>query len=174
MLESKLDALLLLNLEPGADLPAIGKQDFVIALTAFDSEALRESADLLLPIGTFAESSGTYVNVAGTWQSFAGVASPVGEARPAWKVLRVLGNLLDADGFDYVTSEDVRDEIAGQLGDVESNNQINSAVTHSAPNGADAVESEIDIPLYAADGLVRHSAALQMTPEAKRIRAVSE
>ncbi len=174
MLESKLDALLLLNLEPGTDLPAIGTQDFVIALTSFDSEALRESADLLLPIGTFAESSGTYVNVAGTWQSFAGVATPVGEARPAWKVLRVLGNLLDANGFDYVTSEDVRDEIAGQLGDVQSNNQINSSVMHSAPNGADAVESEIDIPLYAADGLVRRSAALQMTPEAKRIRVVSE
>jgi NADH-quinone oxidoreductase subunit G len=174
MLESKLDALVLLNLEPGADLASINKQDFVIALTPFDSEALRESADLLLPVGTFAESSGTYVNVAGTWQSFAGVASPVGEARPAWKVLRVLGNLLDASGFDYVTSEDVRDEIAKELGEVVPNNEINSSAIHAMPNGADAPGSQIDIPLYSVDGLVRRSAALQMTPEAKRDKGVSE
>ena len=174
MLDSKLDALLLLNLEPGADLESVGKQGFVIALTPFDSEALRESVDLLLPVGTFAESSGTYVNVAGTWQSFAGVASPVGEARPAWKVLRVLGNLLNASGFDYVTSEDVRDEIAGELGEVVPNNEINSSAIHAMPNGADAPGSQIDIPLYSVDGLVRRSAALQMTPEAKRDKGVSE
>jgi NADH-quinone oxidoreductase subunit G len=174
MLESKLDALVLLNLEPGTDLAPINKQDFVIALTPFDSEALRESADLLLPVGTFAESSGTYVNIAGTWQSFAGVASPVGEARPAWKVLRVLGNLLDASGFDYVTSEDVRDEIAKELGEVVPNNEINSSAIHAMPNGADAPGSQIDIPLYSVDGLVRRSAALQMTPEAKRDKGVSE
>jgi NADH-quinone oxidoreductase subunit G len=173
MLASKLDALVLLNLEPGADLASINKQDFVIALTPFDSEALRESADLLLPVGTFAESSGTYVNVAGTWQSFAGVASPVGEARPAWKVLRVLGNLLDASGFDYVTSEDVRDEIAGELGDVVPNNEIQSSAKHALPNGADSPDAETDIALYAVDGLVRRAAALQMTPEAKRIKGSS-
>jgi NADH-quinone oxidoreductase subunit G len=170
MLNSKLDALVLMNLEPGADLASVGKRQFVIALTPFDSESLRESADLLLPIGTFAESSGTYVNVAGTWQSFAGVASPVGEARPAWKVLRVLGNLLNASGFDYVTSEDVRDEIAGELGEVVPNNEIQSSTKHALPNGADAPDSEIDIPLYAVDGLVRRANALQMTPEAKRIK----
>lgn len=174
MLSSKLSALLLLNLEPGFDLPAIGEQDFVIAMTPFDSDSLRESADLLLPIGTFAESSGTYVNVAGTWQSFAGVASPVGEARPAWKVLRVLGNLLDASGFDYVTSEEVRDEIAEQLADVRPNNEIDSSTKHAAPNGSDSPEAEIDVALYAVDGLVRRAAALQMTPEARRGKDVSE
>ena len=174
MLESKLDALVLLNLEPGADLAPIDKQDFVIALTAFDSAALRESADLLLPVGTFAETSGTYVNVAGTWQSFAGVASPVGEARPAWKVLRVLGNLLDASGFDYVTSEDIRDEIAAELGEVVPNNQIQNSTTHALPNGADAPDAETDIALYAVDGLVRRAAALQMTAEAKRSKGDSE
>ena len=174
MLDSKLDALLLMNLEPGVDIAAVGKQGFVVALTPFDSESLRESADLLLPIGTFAESSGTYVNVAGTWQSFAGVASPVGEARPAWKVLRVLGNLLDASGFDYVTSEDIRDEISGELGEVVPNNQIQSSTTHAAPNGADSPDAETDIALYAVDGLVRRAAALQMTPEAKRSKGDSE
>jgi NADH-quinone oxidoreductase subunit G len=173
MLQSKLDALVLLNLEPGSDLPAIGEHGFVIALTPFDSESLRASADLLLPVGTFAESSGTYVNVAGTWQSFAGVASPVGEARPAWKVLRVLGNLLDAAGFEYVTSEDVRDELAAELGDVVPNNQIDSTTKHALTNGADAPDAELDVPLYSVDGLVRRAAALQMTPEAKRCKDLS-
>jgi NADH-quinone oxidoreductase subunit G len=170
MLKSKLDALVLFNLEPGSDLPAIGEHGFVIALTPFDSESLRAAADLLLPIGTFAESSGTYVNVAGTWQSFAGVASPVGEARPAWKVLRVLGNLLDVEGFEYVTSEDVRDEIAAELGVVMPNNQFDGAIKHALPNGADEPDAEIDVPLYSVDGLVRRATALQMTPEAKRCK----
>ncbi len=118
MLNASLDAVLLHNFEPDADFLAtddavakLARQKFVVALTPYDSAAIREAADLLLPIGTFAETSGTYVNVAGLWQSFAGVASPVGEARPAWKVLRVLGNLVEADGFDYVTSEDVLAEL---------------------------------------------------------------
>jgi len=175
MLDAKLDAVVLLNLEPDADLVAIesaaaklDKHNFVIALTPFDSAALRESADLLLPIGTFAETSGTYVNAAGTWQSFAGVASPVGEARPAWKVLRVIGNLLDAADFDYVSSEDVRDELAAALGDVSPNNELSGSAKHSSPNGADSPDAEIDIPLYSVDGLVRRAAALQMTSEARR------
>lgn len=177
MLDANLDVVLLLNVEPDADLIAteaavdkLGKQKFVVALSPFESEALRASADLLLPIGTFAETSGTFVNVAGTWQSFAGIASPVGEARPAWKVLRVLGNLLGVPDFEYMTSEDVRDEIAGQLGDVTPNNELSSEAIVSAPNGADAPDLEIDIPLYSIDGLVRRAPALQMTPEAKRAK----
>jgi NADH-quinone oxidoreductase subunit G len=175
MLDADLDALLLLNIEPDADLIAagdavarLGKQKYVIALSAFDSGALRSCANLLLPIGTFAETSGTYVNVAGTWQSFPGIASPIGESRPAWKVLRVIGNLLDAEGFDYVSSEDVRDEIAQQLGSITPSNALPNTGIHALPNGADLPQAEIDVPLYSVDGLVRRSAALQLTPEAKR------
>ena len=98
----------------------LARQKFVVALTPFVSDALLEAADLLLPIGTFAETSGSYVNVAGTLQSFGGVANPVGESRPAWKVLRVLGNLVEAEGFDYVTSEDVLAECREAVGDVTS------------------------------------------------------
>ncbi len=177
MLDDKLDAVILVNLEPDADLHAtndamtkLGKQSFVVALTPFVSDALLEAADMLLPIGTFAETSGTYVNVAGTWQSFAGVASPVGEARPAWKVLRVIGNLLDAPNFDYVTSEDVRDEIAGQLGDIEPDNAYNGEGIIAKPNGADEPSGEIDVPIYSVDSLVRRATALQMTIEARRTR----
>jgi NADH-quinone oxidoreductase subunit G len=180
MLDASLDVLVLMNLEPGADLIAIpdavgklGRQKFVIALSAFDSEALRASADLLLPIGTFAETSGTYVNVAGTWQSFAGVASPVGEARPAWKVLRVIGNLLDAAGFDYVSSDEVRDELKEELGAIRPDNTLQDATVHAAPNGADA-EADLDLPLYSVDGLVRRATALQLTPAARRAATTGE
>ncbi len=174
MLDESLDAVVLLNIEPDANVFSVnkaveklGKQEFVVALTAFDSPALREAADLLLPVGTFAETSGTYVNVAGTWQSFAGVASPVGQSRPAWKVLRVLGNLIEAADFDYLTSEDVRDELTALLGDVEPSSYCGK--TRPAKlNGEDAPEAEIDVSIYSVDGLVRRATALQMTVAGKR------
>ena len=185
MLDATLDATLLLNVEPDADFHAaddavvkLAEQDFVIALTPFVSDALLEAADLLLPIGTFAETSGTYVNVEGTWQSFSGVANPVGEARPAWKVLRVLGNLVGADGFDYVTSEDVLAECRESVGDagepvgepVGGPSGPNPFAAEAAPTAesADQPADEIDVPLYSVDGLVRRATALQRTTEARR------
>lgn len=175
MLDKALDAVVLVHVEPDADLFAcadavakLAQQTFVVALTPFVSDALLESTDLLLPIGTFAETSGTFVNVAGTWQSFSGIANPVGESRPAWKVLRVIGNLLEAPDFDYVTSEDVKSEIAGQLGHVSPDNDYPGRKKIAAPKGRDAREAEIDTPLYSVDGLVRRANALQMTDEARR------
>ncbi|NQV85978.1 MAG: NADH-quinone oxidoreductase subunit G [Woeseiaceae bacterium] len=174
MLDNPLDVVVLVNVEPDVDIHAsadavkkLSKQDYVIALTPFVSAALLEAADLLLPIGTFAETSGTYVNAAGTWQSFGGVANPVGESRPCWKVLRVLGNLLDAAGFDYVTSEDVLAEFKSVLGEVDRGSYKASA-TFAKPNGEDRPADEIDTPLYSIDGLVRRANALQETLSAKR------
>ncbi|MDH5619307.1 MAG: NADH-quinone oxidoreductase subunit NuoG [Gammaproteobacteria bacterium] len=174
MLDKGLDAVLLLNVEPDADLHAVddavsklAKQKFVVALTPFVSDALLEAADLLLPIGTFAETSGTFVNVEGTWQSFGGVANPVGESRPAWKVLRVLGNLVGAEGFDYVTSEDVLAECRGAVGKV-SPESFSGAAGSQVLAGADNPADEIDTPLYSVDGLVRRAKALQLTPGARR------
>ncbi len=174
MLDSELDAILLMNVEPDTDIHAtaaaedkLARQKYVISLTPFVSDSLLECADLLLPVGTFAETSGTYINAAGTWQSFGGVANPVGESRPSWKVLRVLGNLLDAEGFDYVTSEDVLAEFKEALGDVAAGSYSPRAKL-TKPNGADAPSEEIDIPLYSIDGLVRRAHALQQTLSAKR------
>ena len=181
MLESTLDALVLMNIEPDPDLVAcdaaaekLSKQGFVVALTPFVSDSLLESADLLLPVGTFAETSGTYVNVAGTWQSFGGVAKPVAESRPAWKVLRVLGNLLEAEGFDYVTSQDVMQEAREQFGEVGAGNDYKGSGRIAEPNGADEPADEIDTPMYATDGVLRRATALQLTPEALRSRDEEE
>jgi NADH-quinone oxidoreductase subunit G len=174
IVDSSLDVVLLFGLEP-ADLSCVehagdklAAKKFVAALTSFTSEALERSANLLLPIGTFAETSGTYINCEGRRQSFAGIANPVGEARPGWKVLRVVGNLLDAKGFEYVTSEDVRDELFDQLGSVTPDNRYDGTNAIAAVNGADKAEEEIDVPIYQVDAVVRRAAALQLTPEAKR------
>jgi NADH-quinone oxidoreductase subunit G len=175
MLGESLDTLLLFNVEPDADLHAceeplgrLARQKKVIACTPFVSPALLEAVDLLLPIGTFAETSGTYVNVEGRVQSFAGVANPVGEARPGWKVLRVLGNLLEADGFDYVSSDEVKAEVLQSIGDVTPPAPFTAAGSYSVVGDADAPEAEIDVPMYSVDGVVRRAAALQLTLEAKR------
>ena len=132
---------------------------------------------MLLPIGTFAETSGTYVNVEGTWQSFGGVANPVGEARPAWKVLRVLGNLVEADGFDYVTSEDVLEECREEIGDVSMEAAVGAALAANSSGLKALPQSEaddIDTPIYSVDGLVRRAHALQLTPAARRAAGEGE
>jgi NADH-quinone oxidoreductase subunit G len=168
---------MLVNAEPDADITAVADatskvaaQKFVIALTPYLSESLSESADLLLPVGTFAESSGTFVNVAGTWQSFPGIANPVGQARPTWKVLRVIGNLVDAPGFEYVSSEDVLTEIREQLGDDDHGDPDTPIETVAKPNGADAPADDIDVPIYSVDSVVRRATALQLTSEARAAR----
>ncbi len=178
MLSSKLDAVVLVNVEPDSDIHAtadavgrLSEQNFVLALTPFVSDGLLECADLLLPTGTFAETSGTYINIEGTWQSFSGVASPVGAARPTWKVLRVLGNLIDAPGFEYVTSEEIREEFVEQLGEVSTSNIYEGTGKIAKPNGGDAPADEIDVPLYSVDSLVRRAFALQQTDEARRAAA---
>lgn len=176
MLESPLDAVLLFGIEPEKDLPSgrdavneLAKQKFVAAMTPYASEGLEEAADLMLPIGTFAETAGTYVNCEGRWQSFSGAATPVGEARPGWKVLRVLGNLAGVGGFEYLTSEDVRDELQKTVGAIEPNNTYAGQNAIGAPEKG-AESSVIDVPMYEIDAVVRRAAALQLTPEAERTR----
>jgi NADH-quinone oxidoreductase subunit G len=177
MLDDPLDVLMLVNVEPDADLLSVeggagqvAAQTFTVALTPFVTDTMLYATDLLLPIGTFAETSGTYVNVAGTWQSFPGIANPLGEARPAWKILRVIGNLLDASGFEYVTSEEVRDEIAARISEARPDNAYGGDKKIAKPNGADAPDEDLDMPLYSVDALVRRATALQLTAEAQRAR----
>jgi NADH-quinone oxidoreductase subunit G len=180
MLDAELDALLLFGIEPAKDLASGGQAParpasqpaFVAAMTAFASADLLETADLLLPIGTFAETSGTFVNCEGRWQSFGGVATPIGESRPGWKVLRVLGNLLDLEGFDYLTSESVRDELRSRLGEIQPDNRYGgtSVLRRREDDSAQEAAADIDVPMYEVDAVVRRAVALQLTPEAARAR----
>lgn len=115
--ESK-KAYLLFGIEPELDCAnpyqvkeALHKADFVVAFSPFKSSYYLQYADIILPMAAFAETSGTFVNVEGRWQTFAAAAPALGDARPGWKILRVLGNLFDLCGFDYDSSEQIRDEL---------------------------------------------------------------
>jgi NADH-quinone oxidoreductase subunit G len=174
MLASPLGGYLLWDVEPGADslheksLASLKGADFVVAATPFVTEELKSVAQVLLPIGTFAETSGTYVNLEGQWQSFAGAALPVGQSRPGWKVLRVLGNLLGLAGFEQNSSEEVRDELRVQ---VERNAAPISAVA-VAPPAADSEARVTGVQVYQSDAIVRRAASLQRTREARAPRVV--
>jgi len=164
---------LLMGVEPGLDfwnpakaMETLGQAEFIVALSAFRSDSLEQVADVILPIAGFAETSGTYVNAQGDWQSFSGAASPAGEARPAWKVLRVLGNLLDVSGFDQVSSEDVLAEVRQAAGDrAPDNSGVNGIDKESLLSESGLIRIG-DVPIYAIDPLVRRAASLQRTRDA--------
>ncbi len=173
MLAANLSGYFTLGIEPELDcadgaqaLAALGAAECVVSLTAYRTEAMMEYADVLLPTAQFAETSGTYVNLEGTWQSMTGAVTPPGEARPAWKVLRVLGNLFELDGFDYQDSAEVLNECRERVANV----------TPSAPAQSSLEEAEsLDdtgpifrigcVPMYATDPLVRRAPALQRTED---------
>jgi NADH-quinone oxidoreductase subunit G len=180
MLEAKLHGYLLLAVEPEFDCAdptlaqkALRNADFVVSLTAFRSQAMLDYADVLLPIGTFAEISGTFINAENRWQNFAAAISPPGDARPAWKVLRVLGNLLQIPGFDYLSSEEVSDELRHQVESTAKPREISTwrpESLGSANNGSLVRVAETFI--YGTDGLVRRSRALQESPDGQAARRV--
>ena len=176
MLAQPRKAYVLLGLEPDLDchnpqlaVAALKQAALVVMMTPFKHEAAMDYADVLLPIAPFTETSGSYVSTEGRLQSFSGVCRPLGDTRPAWKVLRVLGNVLDIAGFDYDSSEQVRDEIVPQgTVFVEGlNNAISGAVfSLSAPETA--LQRVADVPIYFADALVRRATALQQTSDAAK------
>jgi NADH-quinone oxidoreductase subunit G len=162
--------LFLLGVEPELDcangakaVAAMERAEFVLALSSFLSDSLNRDATVILPIGTFAETSGTFVNAAGKWQSFGSVAQPVGQSRPAWKILRVLGNMLDLPDCDYESSEAVRDELQRRVADALPDNSL---ALEAAPEGEPsetASPDELDVPIYRIDPLVRRARSLQFT-----------
>jgi NADH-quinone oxidoreductase subunit G len=131
---------------------------------------LKNVAHVLLPIGSFAETSGTFVSLEGEWQSFPGVAQPVGESRPAWKVLRVLGNLLGLPGFEQQSSEDVRADLRAAIDATTTQSAVPAAAPHYQPSPADA--TVVDVPIYQIDALVRRAQALQNTRDGRTAAAV--
>ena len=175
MLSGGLKAAFLLNCESEYD-SAVGQNsaaaldtaEMVVTMSPFKTNM--DFSDVLLPIAPFSETSGSFVNAEGRLQSFHGVVKPAGDARPAWKVLRVLGNLMDLQDMNYETSQDVLARITGaQAGDV---NEVPAALLSnvtSAPLQAakvDAAEPCV-ASIYQLDSLVRRAPSLQMTADAR-------
>jgi NADH-quinone oxidoreductase subunit G len=172
-------AYLLVNLEPEFDCAnpalaakALAQADMVVALSPFKHGAL-DYADVLLPIAPFTETAGTFINCEGRAQGFNGVVRPLGDTRPAWKVLRVLGNLLQLPGFDYDTSESVRDAVLGGAGaDLSAKlaNELDWPITALAP-AAPGLQRVAEVPIYGTDSLVRRAPSLQQSADARAARA---
>jgi len=172
MLSKPLNAYVLMGIEPAFDMenPIQSQQslkdaEFVVSLSSFVSDGIQECADVILPIATSFETAGTFINAAGDWQSFNGCTPPKGEARPAWKVLRVLANLFEVEGFDYMSVEDILDEIEGQINDLSRTNpSIETKVSTSKENkGLTMVGG---VAMYSGDAIVRRASALQLTHDA--------
>ncbi|WP_228895771.1 NADH-quinone oxidoreductase subunit NuoG [Pseudoduganella aquatica] len=164
-------AYLLLNAEPELDAAnpqaaaaALKQAEMVVVLSAFKHGM--DHADVLLPISPFTETSGTFVNAEGRAQSFNATVKPLGETRPGWKVLRVLGNILGLSGFDYDTSEAIRDELLGKgVTDLSGklNNVSKQAVAAAKFGTAGSLERLADVPIHFADAIARRSGPLLAT-----------
>ncbi|PWG64089.1 NADH-quinone oxidoreductase subunit NuoG [Sediminicurvatus halobius] len=172
MLEQPRRGYLLLSVEPEHDtwdgataLAALAAADTVVALTAWDGPGLREHADVLLPIGTLGETAGTFVNAEGRWQTFAGVARPLGEARPAWRVLRVLANVLEVAGFEYQAPDEIHHAVRSVAGEAG----VAAAPDWAARPTPVKLEGPLRIgapAMFNVDGLTRRAASLQRTAHA--------
>jgi NADH-quinone oxidoreductase subunit G len=134
-----------------------------VAVTPYASDEMKRIAQVLLPAGAFAESSGTYVNLEGRWQSQAGAVKPLGAARPAWKILRVLGNLLNLPAFDYQSSEQIRDELKAQIDAAQPSPEPSTG----APWAASRAEPVIDLAMYQIDPVLRRSGSLARTADGR-------
>ena len=177
MLDDPRHAYVVLHAEPEFDFAnavvarsALERADLVVVMSPFRHGTAY--ADVLLPIAPFTETAGTFVSSEGRVQSFHGVVTPLGETRPGWKVLRVLGTMLGLPGFTADTAEDVRASVLPAGGDLAANL---SNATSVAPDGpaasASPVERVADVPIYFADALVRRAPSLQRTADAKAPRA---
>jgi len=172
MLAEPLKAYVVLHAEPLLDadngqqaIAALRGAQFAVALTPYRSAAA-EWADVMLPVSPFTETSGTFVNAQGLAQSFKGTVSPFGQTRPAWKVLRVLGNVLHLAGFDDETSESVRDTVLAGGIDGRLSNDIKAPL--GLGQAGTGLERVADVPIYRSDAMVRRSEPLQAAPASKK------
>ncbi len=172
----KLAVCLLVNVEPDTDaadanalMATLNQADFVVSVSAYHSASLKQVADVILPAANFTETSGTYVNAEGFWQSFKGVVKAEGEARPAWKVLRVLANLAGVEGFDYISSEAVKNEVRSCCESIELSNTVDSAASIEINSSSKEIYRGSDVPMYAVDAIVRRAASLQQTVDAEKL-----
>ncbi|KTD52321.1 NADH dehydrogenase subunit G [Legionella quinlivanii] len=172
-LEHKLKGYLLHAVEPGFDFanPYRARQsmlaaEFVVMLSAFDNESMRDYCNVILPVAPYAETSGTYINVDHKWQTVQGAYAPFGEARPAWKVLRVLANLLHCKEFNYTSSEEVINEIR-HLTAMMPQEEYHPYYPESLPVADHHLTRVGEWPLYRNDQIVRNAEALQLCAAAE-------
>lgn len=172
MWQSDLRAYVLMGVDPQMDtaIPddarrALKRASFVVAINSFHSDVVNEHADVILPAACFAETSGTFIGIDQQWQRFAGGVEPRGDSRPGWKILRVLANVSKLNGFEHISSQDVVDEIESEW------NVGQKSASHDFIPEALSVTSDLmlisEVPMYRTDSLLRHSNALQQTPENK-------
>ena len=167
-------AYVLMGVEPELDcqnpqlaVAALKQAALTIMLTPFKHQAALDYADVLLPVAPFSETSGTYINTEGRVQTFSGVCRPLGETRPGWKVLRVLANGLALNGFDYESSEQIRQELVPDTTVfVDGLDNAISGIALSLPQTNEGLQRIADVPIHFADPLVRRSPALQATRDA--------
>jgi NADH-quinone oxidoreductase subunit G len=152
---------------PQRAVAALQQAATVVVMSPYKHSAALEYADVLLPVAPFSETSGTFVSGEGRVQGFHAVVKPLADTRPAWKVLRVLGNLLSLPGFAYESSEQVRDEALG--GKPEFVDELDNglgAVDIDLSAVAGGIERVADVPIYAVDAVVRRAPSLQGTRDA--------
>ena len=174
VIEQPRRAYVLLGLDPELDsadsqglMAALSSAECVVAISAFASAALEAVADVILPMALYGENEGSFVNFAGLWQRFTPAVKPQGDARAAWKILRVLGNKLKLPGFEAVSCEDVTREIEALVGQVKPAARLTPTLeTSSLKFDTARTELLIEVPMYASDALLRHSSALQEMPQA--------
>ena len=163
----------------GAGLAALNHAEYVVSFNPFLADAVRHYANMILPIAAFAETEGSYVNLKGDWQSFNAAVTPAAEVKPGWKVLRVLGNLLHLEGFDYQTQEQVRDELKIQVDkhtftlskETLSLSLNNSDATHKVKDNE--LQRLCEWPIYKMDALLRRAHALQRSALGEEVASLS-
>jgi len=174
MLDDGQKTFLLMGIEPELDVAnpvhcmnALNKADCVISLSPYVNETLKACSDILLPVAASLETSGTYINIEGHSQSFRGVSSSKGDSRPGWKVLRVLGNLLNLSGFEYISSEEIRDELMKKTGQVEMDNLVDTQHEVSLPESISGLIRIGAVASYHEDAQVRRAASLLKTADGR-------
>lgn len=179
MLSQPKKAVLLLNVEPEFDvkggtqtLNTLKQAGSVLAFTPYESNTLLDMADVLLPITPFSETSGSFINMEGRVQSFHGAVKNLGDSRPLWKILRVLGNIFELEGFDFETSQDVLHEALGKDVDVRALLNNNVPLNRIEPrNNTQLLIRVGGVGMYHTDNVVRRASSLQQTPQAQEPQA---
>ena len=174
MIENKLNAYCLFNIEPELDcansakaVQAMANADFVVSFSPFKGGVLNAHADVILPIAPFSENNGSYVNCEGLWQHFRAAVNCRGASRPGWKVLRVLANLLKLSDFDYLSSQDVREALEQELAQTEFQATEQAYERTPATQTSNGLQRITRWPMYRGDNLVRRASALQKSGAAE-------